>query len=224
MDFSIINQSMLGVFFMYLVMFGSDINTLLNCGLRRSLQQNIFLIHIIVFVSIFVFTFVLNWYTPSSLVLTESFQTEGIYDKYSYIVNSVGYSILIYVLFLLSTRQEHAFMFSFIILMIVTIGVFIVFKIESESTGIDKNAFQNLQYTSKAKILETMDGDQTELYAKNIDNVVNVHNVLVTLYYLILVNVLIGVGFYYRRQSIEHRHHWSLITFIFGKHTCDKLR
>ena len=79
-------------------------------------------------------------------------------------------------------------MFSFIILMIVTIGVFIVFKIESESTGIDKNAFQNLQYTSKAKILETMDGDQTELYAKNIDNVVNVHNVLVTLYYLILVN------------------------------------
>ena len=38
MNFSIINQSMLGVFFMYLVMFGSDINTLLNCGLQRSLQ------------------------------------------------------------------------------------------------------------------------------------------------------------------------------------------
>ena len=69
-----------------------------------------------------------------------------------------------------------------------------------------------------------MDGDQTELYAKNIDNVVNIHNVLVTLYYLILVNILIGVGFYYRRQSIEHRHYWSLITFIFGKHKCDKLR
>ena len=225
MDFNLINQSMLGVFFMYLVMFGSDINKLLNCGLRKHLQNNVFLIHIIVFVSIFVFTFVLNWYTPSSLVLTETFQTPDLSpNKYSYITNSIWYSVLIYVIFLCSTRQEHAFMFSFIILMIITIGIFIIFKIESDTMEIDDKLFKNLHYTNRATLTEKIGNDKSDIYGNNLDNLVNVHNVLVTFYYIILANLLVGVGLYYRRQSIEHRHNWSLLKFIFGKHTCDKLR
>ena len=65
MDLDIATKSILGIFFLYLVMFGSYINVLLNCGLQRLLINNIYLRHIIVYFSIFIFTFVLNWYTPN---------------------------------------------------------------------------------------------------------------------------------------------------------------
>ena len=49
MDLDIATKSVLGVFFLYLVMFGSYINVLLNCGLQRFLINDLFLRHVIVF-------------------------------------------------------------------------------------------------------------------------------------------------------------------------------
>ena len=54
MDLDIATKSILSMFFVYLVMFGSYINVLLNCGLQRFLLNNIYLRHIIVF-SLFLF-------------------------------------------------------------------------------------------------------------------------------------------------------------------------
>jgi len=41
MDLDIATKSILGVFFLYLVMFGSYINVLLNCGLQRFLINDL---------------------------------------------------------------------------------------------------------------------------------------------------------------------------------------
>ena len=117
MDLDIATKSILGMFFVYLVMFGSYINVLLNCGLQRFLLNNIYLRHIIVFFSIFIFTFILNWYTPKSIVVTENFEIiDKFLNKYSYILSSLGYTGLIYIVFILSTKQEIMFMFSFLLI------------------------------------------------------------------------------------------------------------
>ena len=106
MDLDVATKSVLGVFFLYLVMFGSYINVLLNCGLQRFLINDLFLRHIIVFFSIFIFTFVLNWYTPKSIVVVEQFSNFSyFFEKYSYILGSLGYTGLIYIFFILSTKK-----------------------------------------------------------------------------------------------------------------------
>ena len=110
MDLDIATKSILGVFFLYLVMFGSYINVLLNCGLQRFLINDLFLRHIIVFFSIFIFTFVLNWYTPKSIVVIEQFSNFSFFfKKYSYILMSLGYTSLIYI-FLFYPQSKKCFL------------------------------------------------------------------------------------------------------------------
>ena len=117
-DLSIINKSTLGLFFLYLVLIGSDLHKLLSCSVQRFLKGNIFIKHVIVLFSIYIFTFILNWYTIGSLVVKEKFtlnnnikenfgseEEEEDLNKnniiinnysYSYIIDSFKYSVYIY--------------------------------------------------------------------------------------------------------------------------------
>ena len=109
MDIETNSKCIVGIFFLYLVMFGSGITSLLNCNLQKFMYSNLYFKHVIVFFSILMFTFILNWYTPGSLVIVESFDEKEYQNRYKYVLNSFYYSLLIYGIFLLSTKQTPFF-------------------------------------------------------------------------------------------------------------------
>ena len=106
-----ISDILLPLFFIYYYIIASSFKDLANCSLQRYISQNLWLKHIMVFLSIYIFTFVLNWYTIESLVV-ENFGEENknrlslVMDNY--LLKSLFYSILIYIIFVLSCKNEGA--------------------------------------------------------------------------------------------------------------------
>ena len=70
--------------------------------------------HVILFASIFILTFILNWYSPDSIVVEkkskEEDEKEGFITlegfKYGYLISSVLNSIFIYFIFLITTKID----------------------------------------------------------------------------------------------------------------------
>ena len=54
------NQVALALFFIYFVLMSGECSELMNCSLQRYISKNLRLKHIMVFLSIYIFTFVLN--------------------------------------------------------------------------------------------------------------------------------------------------------------------
>jgi hypothetical protein len=222
MDIELTNKTILGVFFLYLVILGGDIQSVLNCNLQKLLKNNIFVIHGIVFISIFIFTFILNWYTPGSLILKEGFNLLHNESKYKYLYESFFNTIGIYILFVLSTRQEAMFMYSSIALIFVSIFMYIILKIEFEHIGVDFSDFNKKVFITNKDISTILEKKEIEVKGKT-DNIVYFYNILKTLYLLIVLNIFTGVFIYYQRQSKEHSKDWSMIKFIFGRNKCDNI-
>lgn len=215
MNFEIANKGLLALFFLYLVMISGSISSLLNCGIQRFIQNNVAIRHIIVVSSIFIFTFILNWYTPSSLVLKENLKNKKDIkkNKYKYIIDSIKYTLLIYILFLLSSKQEKSFMFSFILLLILSIIIYIIYLVEIESLNL-KTQDLNAYFISK-KYISSIISDQTEA-----NKIYILHNTLSTIYVIILFNLLFGVYFYILKQMKDKKNNFNLLIFIFGSNLC----
>lgn len=212
MEIKIANQGILAVFFLYLVMIGGDMSSLLNCELQRLLQKSIILRHVITFLSIFLFTFILNWYTPKSLVLTENMKNKK-QNKYKYLLNSFKYSIFIYILYILSSKQEHSFIYTFLILLLIIISVYIVYLIEINSHNLNQNNFNKFFISQNdVKLLVKDKNESYKIYL--------IHNILSSLYLILLINILIGVYLYYIRQLKDKKNQFSLLKFIFGSKNC----
>tara|TARA_B100001093_G_scaffold520365_1_gene615094 strand:- start:4304 stop:4987 length:684 start_codon:yes stop_codon:yes gene_type:complete len=224
MDLDIATKSILGMFFVYLVMFGSYINVLLNCGLQRFLLNNIYLRHIIVFFSIFIFTFVLNWYTPKSIVVTEGLdENESFLDKYSYVLSSFGYTGLIYIVFILSTKQEIFFMFSFLLILMAVIGIYVIYRVELSGLGIDYISLKDDFFLNKDKLARRLDKskiDKGKFNEKTITLTSRLHNTVSAGYLLLIINIMCGFTLYFKRQWKEHAHHWNWVTFFLGGNKC----
>jgi len=224
MDLDVATKSVLGVFFLYLVMFGSYINVLLNCGLQRFLINDLFLRHIIVFFSIFIFTFVLNWYTPKSIVVVEQFSNFSyFFEKYSYILGSLGYTGLIYIFFILSTKQEMFFMFSFLIILMSAIGIYIIYRIELTGVGVDYMEIKDKLIINKTILGRKLHKKQVENNSVSEQSLVltsNLHNMVSLSYFILILNVMIGFILYFKRQWKDHAHHWNWLIFFLGSSKC----
>jgi len=224
MDLDIATKSILGMFFVYLVMFGSYINVLLNCGLQRFLLNNIYLRHIIVFFSIFIFTFVLNWYTPKSIVVTENFSNiTDFFNKYNYILSSLGYTGLIYIIFILSTKQEIIFMFSFLMILMTVIGIYLIYRIELSDLGIDYLELKKKLFINKNTLGRKLDKSRTDdqsVKESSLKTSATLHNIVTVGYISLIINIIIGFSLYFKRQWKEHAHHWNWVTFFLGGNKC----
>lgn len=223
MNLETVNKSILGLFFLYLVMVSGNIHSLLNCGLQKLLQENTLLLHLIVFISIYIFTFILNWYTPSSLILKENFKNNDSKNnqKFKYIINSFYNSFIIYLIFLLSTKQEHIYMYFSLIMLIIIIGIFIIYKIEYDILNLNSNDLKNIFFLTQDKLKEILQKKDQKFNDSTIQNFVYIYNALICLYHLLILNILIGVYVYYKRQSTYYAKNWSWFKFIFGSSKCD---
>lgn len=212
MDIQIINKGLLALFFLYFVMIGGVISSLLNCSLQRFIKKSLVLKHILVFLSIFIFTFILNWYTPYSLVI-EKMNNKDDFQKFNYIKNSLYYTIFIYILFIISSKQQEYFMYSFLILLTFIIGVFIYYLIEINSLKIDRYKLKN--FFIKKEYLQKLSEKES-----NINTLYILHNLKSFLYIILFINLIIGVYFYALKQMKDKKNNFSIILFIFGSHSC----
>ena len=71
-----LNNSLLAIFFLYFILLSGYCRELLNCGLQRYMDNHIIFRHVLIFLSIFVFTFVLDWYTLDSINIKSIGQTD----------------------------------------------------------------------------------------------------------------------------------------------------
>ena len=96
----IVNQLFLSLFFIYFVLISSNSSTLMSCSLQHYINDNYWINHLLIFMSIYIFTFILNWYSIDSLVV-EKFTLEKYILEPHYLLKSLYYTILIYLVFII---------------------------------------------------------------------------------------------------------------------------
>ena len=205
-------------------MFGSILFSLLNCELQRFILYNNTIKHLTIILSIFIFTFILNWYTPSSLVLSnkpinETYENINENKQYDYIIESILYTIFIYILFILSSKQEKTFMYIFIILLSIIIILYIIYLINIDYYKINQNDLKTF-FIPKNKFNEILNSNKYNLNSSFIHKLFIIHNILSILYIILFICLLIGFYFYALKQQKEKKNNFNWITFIFGITKC----
>ena len=223
---SLLNTVSLGLFFLYFVLISGSCGEILNCGLRRYIDNSIWFKHLMVFLSIYIFTFILNWYTIGSIVVEnnqnieekkEKKETVVDYSKLKYLYESLLYSLAIYIIFLMSTKAEGKYLATFLILSVVLVIIQIVLKaLYGEYAELDmKHIFKSVQEIST--IL-----DEQDLTYDN--NLIIILKSLPFVYFSAFIVLLVGLFKYYTRQKLQHKKNWDIIKFIFGNNQCNSLK
>tara|TARA_B110000211_G_C14012753_1_gene523964 strand:- start:144 stop:815 length:672 start_codon:yes stop_codon:yes gene_type:complete len=220
---SLLNTVSLGLFFLYFVLISGSCGEILNCGLRRYIDNSIWFKHLMIFLSIYIFTFILNWYTIDSIVVEnnqnieekkEKKETVVDYSKLKYLYESLLYSLAIYIIFLMSTKAEGKYLATFLILSVVLVIIQIVLKaLYGEYAELDmKHIFKSVQEIST--IL-----DEQDLTYDN--NLIIILKSLPFVYFSAFIVLLVGLFKYYTRQRRDHSKNWDIIKFIFGNNKCN---
>ena len=209
-----LSNVVLPVFFLYFVLISGYCSSLLNCGLQRFMRDSVYFKHILIILSIYIFTFILNWYTFDSLAIgQENFESESRTEEdilSSQSLRQLGvwfvYTIIIYLIFIISTKSEVTFIIIFFTYTVISIILQIIIKSVSSSSY---NRLSNKLFITK--------NDYT---GRNQQFVIICHN-LVTAGFVVSMSLLI-VGFYqyFKRQYKDHAHHWNTNKFIFGTSKC----
>ena len=211
-------STILPIFFLYFVLLSGYCSELLNCKLQKLMDSLIFFRHFLIFAAIYIFTFVLNWYTFDSLQIshieTKNYIEDEEEDDEEKVIITKEFnlnmlltwfyqSIVIYVIFLITTKVEvFQFMVFFIILIICIILQLILKSITTKkySEDINKKLFIN----------------KSDYNSDNSKNVITLHNAISYIYLFSILIILHGLYQYYNRQRREHHKNWSIIKFIFG--------
>ena len=73
------NQVALSLFFLYFVLMSDKLSGVINCSLQKFLKDNIFVRHIMILLSIYLFTFIMKWYNVDKIRIIETFEKEEDY-------------------------------------------------------------------------------------------------------------------------------------------------
>ena len=212
------NQIVLGIFFLYFVMISDKSSLLLNCGLQRFITDSIFIKHAIIFMAIYLFTFVLNWYTFDSLVIENLKDDPELHSERSLsaLRRYFVYTIFIYILFIISTKNESKYLGFFMLSILVLVILQIYLK--ALNAEVYSNILKNRWVDNSLR--EHMKMDKSIKNKKNIDMIVNLHNLMIVIYVLVIFVLLLGFISYWRRQYRDHKREWNTLTFIFGSNKC----
>lgn len=216
MNVQILNQFMLSLFFMYLILTSSNMFLLLNCSIQRFLDKNFYIKHFMLFVSIYLLTFILNWYKPSSIIVSEGF---SIQDKYMYLFDSLKYSFYIFIIFVLTSKMHINSFAVFVILFIISFCVFLLYKANLNHLGLDTINTNTFLITSQ-NVLENINQEEGLRTEKTIDTIVFYHNSLVYIYSIMPFIIIYGVYKYYKKEWKEKGKQFDNIKFFLGSNKC----
>jgi len=217
-----LNQISLGIFFLYFVLISGSCSKLLNCGLQRYIDSSVALKHILIFLSIYIFTFILNWYTIDSLVVEKFENTDeekptveivDLGQSYQYLLKSFLYSIGIYLVFLLSTKTEGLYLMLFLLFSIIMVflQIFLKAKYGPLVEFISMHAYKPTEIIKKLAKEEELPYDEM---------LVNINRAVPGVYVMIGILLIVGVGKYFIRQRKDHSKQWNTMTFLFGNNNC----
>ena len=173
------SQVTLSLFFLYIVIISEKFFDLISCRLQKLIIKNLYVKHIFILLNIFLFTFILGWYTEFSIYdaksgFTENFNRNNLNKKEKLdIVNSVEsnetvnlfkdifpegkiivryffYSFLIYIIFLLTTKCQFEFLIVFLALIFLSFIIFIL-KTYSKTDGDIRSTFCSSNIFQKEK-------------------------------------------------------------------------
>ena len=229
MNIEEINKIVIGLFFIYIVLFSSDIQLILNCGLQKMMKENVHFRHILIFISIYLFVFILKWYNIDVIVVKDEFNNtseqktqkdNNIMSKFirntSYLTDSLILTIFAYIVFLVSTKVDSSIFKYLVIIIFITILLQIISKAYNQKLH---NIVMNNRFISskdeKLIMLETNKNNIT--YDKLI---INLHNLTCVLYIISIVLMIIGVYIYYVKQRKNFGNKWNWNKFIFGIQKC----
>ena len=211
-----------------------ECSQLMNCNLQRFIHNNAWTKHLMIFLSVYIFTFILNWYTIES-ILEEKFSNNiennndtknknysgitndtenkktNINSTQKYLLKSFYYSIFIYLIFLFSTKNEgiYAFIFLFSSIFIV-MGTIYCKSIHSDIyLELDNNFYIYKDF--KNRLLQKYENNK-----KQVEKIVFLQNAIFCIFVVLVLILLFGSYKYYQRQSIQHQKNWSWLIFWFG--------
>ncbi len=214
----ITHQVALCLFFLYFVLMSGECSELMNCGLQRYINNNTWVKHVMIFLSIYIFTFILNWYTIESLVVEKFTNKKKKINPYNYLIKSFYYTVIVYMIFILSAKNEGVFLLIFLLGSVgLVFGTIFTKAINSELYNIVGKHI----YLSKSKIKEL-----EELYAKDEEDKQDIRkmarnqNIMLIIPMILVVLLIFGCYRYYLRQWEDHKHHWSWYIFWLGTSKC----
>ena len=209
-----IGNIVLSVFFLYFVLISGYCSSLLNCGIQRFIKESVYFKHFAILLSIYIFTFILNWYTFDSLEIDQTENFEGNTNKQLNLKNpallNLGkwllYSFAIYLIFLISTKSEVFYILIFFTYTIIVIILQIILK------SVSSRSYNNLA----SKLFIT----RKDYNGINKEFIILTHNSIIVGFFISISLLLFGVYKYFLRQYADHAHHWSTEKFIFGTSKC----
>ena len=252
------SQITLTLFFLYVVIVSDKFFDIISCRLQRLIMHSSTVRHFFIFMNIFLFTFILGWYTEFSIFdakksfsrnkqereeFTNGNENENgdglvlnklnIADEVKIILKYLGYSVLIYVIFLLTTKCELEYLVIFLVLILASFIIFIIktygkkeseiettlelFRFISRETK-DRQINDYLNNASnKDKPINLQQSEVSRIYTNYI--LTNLENILFILSLIVLV---LGVMFYLGRKKSEYLLDFSYLKFIFGTLRCKK--
>lgn len=208
-----IHEISFGLFFLYFVLISNAGYGLLNCGLQRYLNDSILIKHLMVFLSVFLFTFILCWYSLDTLESKfENFQNYSESKMKKYFKNTIIYSIIIYLIFILSTKNEGIFISLFLISCVILLLLNVYLKLKNPKIY---NLIIEEYYINHSKKLEYIKKFKD---SEDVDLIINIYNSMMIFSVLIILMLIYGSYIYYLKQYKDHKKNWSWIIFWFGSH------
>jgi hypothetical protein len=210
-----ISEITIGLFFLYFVLMCGASYSLLNCSLQRFLKESIFIKHFIILSSIFLFTFVLCWYSFSPLHNRienyENIDEESINKKKKYVKKSIYLSFLIYLLFILTTKNSDIFMLIFLVSITLIVFAIVYLKILHPKIFDVLIDHHYISDELKDSVIQQFQNEKI-----NAENMIFYFRILLTFVYSLILLLLVGAYQYYLKQYADHKKNWSWITFWFG--------
>ena len=247
------SQITLTLFFLYVVIISDKFFDIISCRLQRLIMHSSIVRHFFIFMNIFLFTFILGWYTEFSIFDAkesfnkrnrEGFDNENdnnndrlklnvlsIKKESSILIKYFGYSVLIYLLFILTTKCELEYLIAFLILIIASFIVFILKTYGKKEKEI-KTKLSIFEFISRKKkdseISEYLKLNNDKAFTEKQKEVSRIYTRYVltntenVLFILSLIMLVLGVLIYFNRKYIEYGKDFNYMMFIFGTLKCKK--
>ena len=140
--------------------------------------------------------------------------SENVENEWDYMKESFGYSTLIYVLFVLTTKQTIFHMKVFLVLLFCMLLLFLRYLMVIDKSKLSRSEI-NTFFVSKQEMDEKVGENANKLFI--------LHNTISLGYVAIVINILMGVYKYYLKQRVEHPN-FNIFKFFFGTNKCDHIK
>jgi len=217
MKFNLI-QIAITLFFIYFsVLVSSSSHILLNCSLQDFLYNNFILKQLVIFLTIFVFTYMLSSYNIKDIEI-ELFTSNRKKEKINTILKYLLFTLIIHVFFILTTLNEGKYLF------IVLLSCLCITLIEVFSKNINNEIYNEVfnYYYINAKQKQIIKNKLNDKITneKDFNNIVLNHNISIIWIFVIMIILFIGVFVYYKKLRKIHNKNWKWTQFIFGNNYC----